>query len=73
MEHPHRGHAAGQHDHLMFGEGEVDFKELFEGLQSIGYSGGAHVELSRHSHDAVGTARRSLEFLQKCLWGLSSK
>ena len=33
-------------------------------LTEIGYAGGVHVELSRHSHDAVETARRSLEFLR---------
>src|SRR5262249_5324115 len=55
----------GAHDHLMFGEGEVDFAEVFAGLREIGYQGGVHVELSRHSHDAVEAARRSLAFLRK--------
>jgi sugar phosphate isomerase/epimerase len=54
----------GVHDHLMFGEGEIDFAEVIAGLVEVGYSGGVHVELSRHSHDAVETARRSLAFLQ---------
>ena len=57
----------GVHDHLMFGEGEIDFGEVLETLQEIGYGGGVHVELSRHSHDAVETARRSLEFLQSAV------
>jgi hypothetical protein len=34
-------------------------------LCDIGYAGGMHVELSRHSHDAVQTARRSLRFLRE--------
>jgi L-ribulose-5-phosphate 3-epimerase len=55
----------GAHDHLMFGEGEVDFREVFAGLREVGYKGGVHVELSRHSHDAVETARRSLAFLRE--------
>jgi sugar phosphate isomerase/epimerase len=48
----------------MFGEGEIDFGEVFGALKEIDYAGGVHVELSRHSHDAVETARRSFAFLQ---------
>jgi sugar phosphate isomerase/epimerase len=55
----------GVHDHLMFGEGEIDFGEVMGALKEIGYRGGVHVELSRHSHDAVETARRALEFLSR--------
>jgi L-ribulose-5-phosphate 3-epimerase len=54
----------GIHDHLMFGEGEIDFGPVLRTLREIGYDGGVHVELSRHSHDAVETARRALAFLQ---------
>lgn len=53
----------GVHDHLMFGEGEMDFAEVLGALAEVGYAGGVHVELSRHSHDAVETARRALAFL----------
>ncbi len=59
----------GVHDHLMFGEGEMDFTEVLGGLQEIGYSGGVHVELSRHSHNAVETARTALTFLKARLNG----
>ena len=55
----------GVHDHLMFGEGEIDFGEVMGALKEIGYAGGVHVELSRHSHDAVETARRALAFLRR--------
>jgi sugar phosphate isomerase/epimerase len=54
----------GVHDHLMFGEGEIDFGPVLATLKEIGYAGGLHVELSRHSHDAVATARQSLAFLR---------
>jgi sugar phosphate isomerase/epimerase len=54
----------GVHEHLMFGEGEIDFGPVLAALKQIGYGGGVHVELSRHSHDAVNVARRALEFLQ---------
>ena len=57
----------GIHDHLMFGEGEIDFGSVLRTLAEIGYRGGVHVELSRHSHDAVATARRALAFLQAVL------
>ncbi|HTU91590.1 MAG TPA: sugar phosphate isomerase/epimerase family protein [Gemmataceae bacterium] len=55
----------GVHDHLMFGEGEIDFAAVMAALTEIGYTGGVHVELSRHSHDAVETARRALAFLRQ--------
>lgn len=57
----------GVHDHLMFGEGEIEFPPVLRALHEIGYTGGVHVELSRHSHDAVNTARRAHAFLTKAL------
>ena len=54
----------GVHDHLMFGEGTIDFDDVFAALTDIGYAGGIHVELSRHSHMAVEAVRRSAEFLK---------
>jgi L-ribulose-5-phosphate 3-epimerase len=55
----------GVHDHLMFGEGEIDFAPVLRALDEIGYAGGVHVELSRHSHDAVNAARQALAFLRR--------
>jgi sugar phosphate isomerase/epimerase len=55
----------GIHDHLMFGEGEIDFLPVMRKLHQIGYAGGVHVELSRHSHNAVEIARQSFEFLKR--------
>jgi L-ribulose-5-phosphate 3-epimerase len=52
------------HEHLMFGEGEIDFGPVLRTLEEIGYTGGVHVELSRHSHNAVETARQALAFLR---------
>jgi sugar phosphate isomerase/epimerase len=54
----------GVHDHLMFGEGGIDFAPVLAALDEIGYAGGVHVELSRHSHNAVETARKALAFLR---------
>jgi sugar phosphate isomerase/epimerase len=54
----------GVHEHLMFGEGEIDFGDVLRTLHDINYQGGVYVELSRHSHDAVETARKALAFLR---------
>jgi sugar phosphate isomerase/epimerase len=42
----------GVHEHLMFGEGEVDLDESLSVLSEVGYEGLVAVELSRHSHMA---------------------
>jgi len=54
---------AGIHEHLMFGEGEIDFRPVLQALAEVGYAGGIHVELSRHSNMAPEAARRAFEFL----------
>ena len=54
---------AGVHEHLMFGQGEMDFPPILRALRSTGYQGGVHVELSRHSHIGPDAARRAFEFL----------
>lgn len=56
---------SGVHDHLMFGDGEVDFHDVFAALNAINYKGMASVELSRHSYDAVNAAKKSMEFLKR--------
>ncbi|MFM7845120.1 MAG: sugar phosphate isomerase/epimerase family protein [Planctomycetota bacterium] len=61
---------AGVHEHLMFGEGEMEFCAPLAALAEVNYRGGLHVELSRHSHDAVNAARRSYDFLTAALRGL---
>lgn len=58
---------AGVHEHLMFGEGEIEFPPVLKALLQVGYSGGVHVELSRHSHDAPNAAARSIAFLREVL------
>jgi sugar phosphate isomerase/epimerase len=54
---------AGVHEHLMFGEGEIDFPPVLRALSRAGYGGGVHVELSRHSHEGPTAAARALAFL----------
>ena len=55
---------SGEHEHLMFGEGEIDFPPVIAALQEIGYVGGLHVELSRHSHVGPYAAMASAKFLR---------
>jgi L-ribulose-5-phosphate 3-epimerase len=52
------------HEHLMFGEGEINFPPVIAALANVGFAGGLHVELSRHSHAAVDAAQRAFAFLQ---------
>ena len=54
----------GRHEHLMFGEGQIDFPPILGALANVGYQGGIHVELSRHSHEAPSAARRAFAFLE---------
>lgn len=53
----------GVHQHLMFGEGEMDFPPILTALGEIGYAGGVHVELSRHSHDGPNVAAEAFRYL----------
>ncbi|MCE9603785.1 MAG: sugar phosphate isomerase/epimerase [Planctomycetia bacterium] len=54
---------ADVHEHLMFGEGEIDFFPVLKALLRIGYAGGVYVELSRHSHDGPNAAAQAFSFL----------
>ena len=53
----------GVHEHLMFGQGEMQFPPILEALAQIGYKGGIHVELSRHSHEGPRAAAEAMKFL----------
>jgi L-ribulose-5-phosphate 3-epimerase len=53
----------GVHEHLEFGDGEIDFPPVLQALE--GYNGLVAVELPRHSHAAPDVARRSIEFLRR--------
>ncbi|TYB96473.1 sugar phosphate isomerase/epimerase [Micromonospora sp. WP24] len=54
----------GVHEHLEFGEGEIDFPPVLRALDDADYRGLVAVELPRHSHAAPAVAARSLEFLR---------
>ncbi|MCG3149024.1 MAG: Inosose dehydratase [Verrucomicrobiae bacterium] len=53
-----------KHEHLMFGEGDLDFPAILRVLTENKYNGLINVELSRDSHRAPEVAKRSIEFLQ---------
>lgn len=55
------------HDHKICGQGEMDFKSIFEALKSIKYSGFISVELYPYQDNPVEAGRQSLYFLNKYL------
>ncbi|MFD3655596.1 sugar phosphate isomerase/epimerase family protein [Streptomyces sp. NPDC058620] len=55
----------GVHEHLPFGDGEIDFPPVLEALAEADYRGLTVVELPRHSHAGPELARTSIEFLRK--------
>jgi len=66
---------AGVHEHLMFGEGEMQFPPILAALAKTGYRGGLHVELSRHSHEAPTATKKAYDFLKPLVddalkWGM---
>jgi L-ribulose-5-phosphate 3-epimerase len=58
---------SGVHEHLMFGEGQIDFPPVLDALAASGYSGGLYVELNRHSHEAPQAAKKAFEYLKPLL------
>ncbi|MFD0416490.1 sugar phosphate isomerase/epimerase family protein [Streptomyces sp. NPDC127108] len=54
----------GVHEHLPFGDGEIDFPPVLRALAATGYQGLTVVELPRHSHAGPELASRSLDFLR---------
>ncbi|MDX2705562.1 sugar phosphate isomerase/epimerase [Streptomyces sp. PA03-6a] len=54
----------GVHEHLPFGDGEIDFPPVLQALADTGYEGLTVVELPRHSHAGPELARTSLDFLR---------
>ncbi|MFH0515840.1 sugar phosphate isomerase/epimerase family protein [Streptomyces sp. M41] len=54
----------GIHEHLPFGDGEIDFPPVLAALAATGYQGLTVVELPRHSHAGPHFAELSLPFLR---------
>jgi L-ribulose-5-phosphate 3-epimerase len=54
----------GVHEHLDFGDGEIEFPPVLAALRAAGYRGLVSVELSRHSHAADVVVPGALRFLR---------
>lgn len=54
----------GVHEHLPFGDGEIDFPPVLAALRDAGYTGLVTVELPRHSHAGPEQAADALPFLR---------
>ncbi|WAE69584.1 sugar phosphate isomerase/epimerase [Streptomyces cavourensis] len=57
----------GVHEHLPFGDGEIDFPPVLAALAATGYQGLTVVELPRHSHAGPELARTSIDFLRNAM------
>lgn len=59
----------GVHEHLPFGEGEIDFPPVMAALQQVGYDGLVSVELTRHGHTAHTMVPAAIAFLREATVG----
>ena len=59
----------GTHKHLPCGEGAIDFDEIREILDGVGYQGALIVDLSRPDGDATALCRSAREAFRQ-VWGL---
>lgn len=55
------------HQHLPLGKGAIDFRGVFDALQSINYGGWVTVELYPYETTAAEVARQAFEFLRRFL------
>jgi sugar phosphate isomerase/epimerase len=62
---------AGRHEHLMFGEGSIQFAPVLATLEKLPSVPGC-VELSRHSHMAVDAIRDAFSFVSGASRGFDS-
>lgn len=53
------------HKHLIPGEGDVDYHEVFEYLESIKYKDIISVELNQHTEHPYEAAKQTMEFLER--------
>lgn len=53
-----------KHEHLEFGDGNLDLGAVMDALRDSGFGAVASVELPRHSHDAPNVVRRSMRAIR---------
>lgn len=63
----------GVHEHLFFGEGEMNIPKVLRALKNIEYEKLVCVELSRHSHCADRIVPAAIEFLRNAERELNSR
>lgn len=59
--------AGGRHEHLPFGQGDLDLRGVLHALLEVHYCGLAAVELSRDSHRGAQAASESMAALRQAL------
>ncbi len=57
------------HNHLLLGEGALDFDGIFDAMEKIGYDGFVTVELYPYEDRPVEAANHSIDFLKKAPFG----
>ena len=76
---PHLGTVAiedmkrGVHEHLWFGEGDMDFPPLLEALADTAWGGLVCIELSRDSHRADALVPEAIRWLRRAEKGATSR
>jgi sugar phosphate isomerase/epimerase len=55
------------HKHLIPGEGDVDYRSLFDYLDDISYRGWLSVELNQHTQEPRLAAEKAMEYLREVL------
>lgn len=61
--------AGGVHEHVMFGNGDLDLAQTLSALRDVGFAGMAAVELSRDSHRGAWAAEEALKRLRSASTG----
>ena len=52
------------HNHLILGEGTIDFAGIFDSIKNIGYEGYVTVELYPYQHCPEDAGRKSIQYLR---------
>jgi sugar phosphate isomerase/epimerase len=56
------------HNHLIPGEGSINFRSVLKTIETIGYKGFVTVELYPYQHNPNEAAKRAYEYLYEILY-----